>query len=150
MGFSTNEPGVLTLAGFKNYYFLMADFGYHVYADIYLATAQSVMDKPALLAAFLKAERDGWSYNLAHPSVGTALTAKLYEKKEGFATNQQALENVAQKALMVTPYTKSHGLFSMSAADINANLATLKFASKLGTDYYTKPDLFDTSILEMI
>jgi ABC-type nitrate/sulfonate/bicarbonate transport system substrate-binding protein len=150
MGFSTNEPGVLTLAGFDNYYYLMANFKYHVYADVYIATTKSIKDKPAELAAFLSAERKGWAYDVKSPSVGTALTTKLYQKKEGFSAKQQGLENVAQKALIVTPYTSAHGLFAMNPDDITANLTTLKFAADLGTAYYTKRDLFDTSILAMV
>jgi ABC-type nitrate/sulfonate/bicarbonate transport system substrate-binding protein len=151
MGFSTNEPTVLTLAGFKNYSFLMAKFGYHVYADVYETTTAALKnDKPELIA-FMKAEEKGWAEDIAHPNVGDALTDKLYEKKLGFSAAQQALENKAQRALMVTPYTNAHGLFSMSAADIAQNIATFKIAAKAtNTTYDTSKSLFNTSIIDAV
>lgn len=151
MGFITNEPGVLKLAGFDNYAFLMADFGYHVYADVYIATVDAIKNHKKDLARFLKGELEGWMLDLAKPAVGTALTAKRYEKALGFSTRQQSLENVAQAPLILTPYTKAHGLFAMDPVDVAKNLATLRFASGHGTTkYYTGKDLFDSSILDAI
>jgi ABC-type nitrate/sulfonate/bicarbonate transport system substrate-binding protein len=149
MGFATNEPGVLTLAGYKNYYFLMSSFGYHVYADVYVTTINDIKNDKAELVAFMKSEIAGWSQDIADPTKGDTLTDSLYEKKLGFSASQQALENSAQIPLIVTPYTKAHGLFSMSAADIAENIATLKFAQSQGiAKYYTNPNLFDMSILD--
>lgn len=150
MGFITNEPGVLTLAGFKNHTFLMADFGYHVYADVYIATVDSLKHRKQELAAFLKGEREGWARDIADTTIGTDLTYQLYGKKLALSKKQQQLENAAQTKLIVTPYTKSHGLFAMNPADISKNLATLSFASTPAAPYYTRRDLFDSSILEMI
>lgn len=148
MGFITNEPGVLKLSGFDNYAFLMADFGYHVYADVYIATVDAIKHHKAELVAFLKGEREGWALDLTKPALGTALTTKRYQKSQGFSPKQQAIENVAQASLIVTSYTKRHGLFAMDPVDIAKNLATLRFASHHGTTtYYTGKDLFDTSIL---
>jgi ABC-type nitrate/sulfonate/bicarbonate transport system substrate-binding protein len=151
MGFITNEPGVLTLAGFPNYSYLMADFGYHIYADVYIATVDAIKNSKKELVAFMQGELQGWTLDVEKPAVGTALTTKLYQKAQGFSPKQQALENKAQAALIVTPYTTKHGLFTMNPVDIAKNLAVLKFASGHGTTkYYTGKDLFDTSILEAL
>jgi ABC-type nitrate/sulfonate/bicarbonate transport system substrate-binding protein len=151
MGFSTNEPGVLKLDGFKNYFFLMSSFGYHVYADVYVTTDSALKHNRAQLIAFMKAEKAGWEYDLAHPSVGTALTVKRYQSAQGFSDKQQALENTAQKALIKTPYTDAHGIFAMSRTDIAENIATLKFAQSQGiAKYATSKSLFDTSIIDAI
>jgi len=148
MGFITNEPGVLTLSGFDNSTFLMADFGYHVYADVYIATVDAIKNQKKELVAFLQGERDGWMLDLEKPAEGTALTVELYQKSQGFSAKQQGLENIAQKDLILTSYTEKHGLFAMNPVDIAKNLATLRFASGQGpTKYYTEKDLFDTSIL---
>ncbi|HEY5273899.1 MAG TPA: ABC transporter substrate-binding protein [Acidimicrobiales bacterium] len=149
MGFSTNEPGVLTLAGFKNYSFLMSNFGYHVYADVYETSVSDIATHRSELVAFMKSELEGWKYDISAPAAGTHLTVVRYESKLGFSSKQQSLENKAQLKLIVTPYTTAHGLFSMSPADIAANIATLKFAQSTGVaTYYTNPDLFDGSILK--
>jgi ABC-type nitrate/sulfonate/bicarbonate transport system substrate-binding protein len=149
MGFSTNEPGVLTLAGFKNHSFLMSNFGYHVYADVYETSVSDIATHRAELVAFMKSEIQGWTYDISAPAAGTHLTVVRYEKKLGFSSKQQSLENKAQIKLIVTPYTKANGLFSMSPGDIAANIATLKFAQSQGVaTYYTNPNLFDGSILK--
>ncbi len=140
---------MLTLAGFKNYSFLMSKFGYHVYADVYVTTTTAIKDDRPELVAFMKGELEGWTKDLANPGVGTALAVKEYEKKLGFSTAQQALENKAQKQLIVTPDTEKYGLFTMSRADIAQNLATLKFAQADGiAKYYTNSDLFYGGILK--
>lgn len=149
MGFSTNEPGVLTLAGFKNYSFLMSKFGYHVYADVYVTTVNAIKTHKAELVAFMKAELEGWKLDTADPAKGTDLTVERYAKALGFSAKQQALENKAQVSLIVTPYTTANGLFAMSPKDIAANIKTLKFAQGQGQGpYYTNTNLFDNSILK--
>jgi hypothetical protein len=117
MGFSTNEPGVLTLAGFKNYSFLMANFGYHVYADVYETSVSDIATHRAALVDFMKSEIQGWTYDISAPAAGTHLTVVRYEKKLGFQLQAAvAREQVAQLKLIETPYTKAHGLFTMSPA----------------------------------
>jgi ABC-type nitrate/sulfonate/bicarbonate transport system substrate-binding protein len=151
MGFITNEPTVLQLSGFDVHTFLLADFGYEVYADIYETTSSAIKNNKDELVAFLKAERDGWSADLASPAAGLDLTMSLYGKKLGLSAKQQGLENTAQLALIKTPYTEANGLFAMDPGDIAKNLATLELASskKIGK-YYTKADLFDDSILKAL
>lgn len=151
MGFVTNEVTVLELSGFPVYNFLLADFGYEVYADIYETTSAAIAHHKDLLVEFLRAEREGWSADIASPSAGLGVTMSVYGKKLGLSAKQQRLENSAQIGLIKTPYTEKNGLFAMSPDDIAKNLATLKLASskKIG-NYYTKADLFDDSILKAL
>jgi ABC-type nitrate/sulfonate/bicarbonate transport system substrate-binding protein len=151
MGFITNEPTVLELGGFPVHTFLLAEFGYEVYADIYETTSSAITEHKDELVEFLRAERQGWEADIANPAAGLALTMSTYGKKLGLDDKQQGLENKAQLALMKTAYTKSNGLFAMDPADIAKNLATLEFAkSKKIGNYYTKADLFDDSILKAL
>jgi len=151
MGFVTNEVTVLELSGFPVHWFLIADYGYEVYADIYETTSKAIAEHKDELVEFMRAEREGWGYDVAHPAAGLDITMSTYGKKLGLSAKQQSLENSNQLALIDTPYTKTSGLFSMSPEGIAANLATLKLASskKIGS-YYTKPDLFDDSVLKAI
>jgi ABC-type nitrate/sulfonate/bicarbonate transport system substrate-binding protein len=151
MGFVTNEPTVLELSGFPVYTFLLADFGYEVYADIYETTSSAIANNKEELVEFLRAEREGWQHDLNNPKTGLAVTMARYGKKLGLSDKQQGLENLAQLALIETPYTKSEGLFAMNPDDIASNLKTLNLAAskKIGS-YYTKPDLFDDSILKAL
>jgi ABC-type nitrate/sulfonate/bicarbonate transport system substrate-binding protein len=151
MGFITNEPTVLELSGFPVHTFLLADFGYEVYADIYETTASAIAQHKEELVEFLRAEREGWEADIASPAAGLNLTMSLYGKTLGLSDKQQGLENTAQLALIKTPYTETNGLFAMNPDDISKNIATLQLASskKIG-NYYTKPDLFDDSILKAL
>jgi ABC-type nitrate/sulfonate/bicarbonate transport system substrate-binding protein len=151
MGFITNEPTVLELSGFPVSTFLLADFGYEVYADIYETTSAAIAGHKEELVEFLRAEREGWSADLADPAAGLSLTMSLYGGKLGLSDKQQGLENTAQLALIKTPYTEANGLFAMNPDDIAKNIATLQLAqSKKIGNYYTKPDLFDDSILKAL
>jgi ABC-type nitrate/sulfonate/bicarbonate transport system substrate-binding protein len=151
MGFITNEPTILELAGFPVYSFLMADFGYEVYADIYETTSAAIANNKEELVEFLKAERAGWEADIADPAAGLNITMSLYGTTQGLSAKQQKLENNAQLPLIKTPYTEKKGIFAMDPEDIAKNLSTLKLAqSKKIGQYYTKADLFDDSILKAL
>jgi ABC-type nitrate/sulfonate/bicarbonate transport system substrate-binding protein len=151
MGFITNEPTILELAGFPVYSFLMAEFGYEVYADIYETTSAAIANNKEELVEFLKAERAGWEADIADPSAGLDLTMSLYGTTQGLSAKQQKLENDAQIPLIKTPYTEKNGIFAMNPEDIAKNLSTLTLAqSKKIGQYYTKADLFDDSILKAL
>jgi ABC-type nitrate/sulfonate/bicarbonate transport system substrate-binding protein len=151
MGFITNEPTVLELSGFEVSTFLLASFGYEVYADIYETTSSAIANNKEELVEFLRAEREGWETDLSSPATGLNLTMSLYGKKLGLDAKQQGLENSAQLALIKTTYTEKNGLFAMNPEDVAKNLSTLELASskKIG-NYYTKADLFDDSILKAL
>jgi len=151
MGFITNEPTVLELSGFPVHTFLLADFGYEVYADIYETTSTAIAQHKDELVEFLRAEREGWQADIDKPAAGLSVTLARYGKKLGLSPKQQGLENTAQLALVSTPYTEKAGLFSMDPADIANNIKTLRLANskKIG-NYYTQPDLFDDSILKAL
>lgn len=123
---------------------LLADFGYDIYADIYLATEETIAKQADVLVRFLRAERQGWTWDESHIDSGATLFEK-YFSANGLASDQQILENKTQMKLMVTPYTEAHGLFSMSPADIDKNVSTLQVAG-----ISASPSLFDTSILSML
>jgi ABC-type nitrate/sulfonate/bicarbonate transport system substrate-binding protein len=151
MGFITNEPTILELAGFPVHSFLMADFGYEVYADIYETTSSAIATQKDVLVAFMEAERQGWEADVANPAAGLALTMSLYGTTNGLSQKQQKLENNAQLPLIKTAYTEKNGLFAMDPADIAKNISTLKYAQSKGiAKYYTKADLFDDSILKAL
>jgi len=124
MGFITDEPEELAVKGVKTYAFLFADFGYAIYSDLYEVTEGTLDTKEEELVAFLKAEKEGWTYNFAHLQIGTDV-AMTFAKSSGLQESQQLLENEAQKQLFYTPYTEKHGMFTMAPADIEANIKTL-------------------------
>jgi ABC-type nitrate/sulfonate/bicarbonate transport system substrate-binding protein len=124
LGFTTSEPGQLAVKGVKTHQFLFADFGYAIYSDIYEVTEESLATKEEELVAFMKAEKAGWAYDIANVTEGTKV-ALTYAKSSGLSYDQQLLENKSQMPLLLTSYTKEHGLFTMNPADIEANIKTL-------------------------
>ena len=76
-------------------------------------------------------------WNIPQISTGDLLRANVAEgtkvaltfaKSSGLSYKQQLLENQSQMPLLLTPYTKQHGIFSMDPADIEANVKTLAVA----------------------
>lgn len=124
LGFITSEPGQLEVKGVKVSTFLLADFGYSVYTDVYEVTDDTLKNKQKELVAFMKAEKQGWTYNFNHIQQGTDV-AMQYATSSGLQPSQQLLENQAQKPLFYTPYTEAHGLFTMNPLDIETNIKTL-------------------------
>jgi ABC-type nitrate/sulfonate/bicarbonate transport system substrate-binding protein len=141
----TDEPSILELKGIKTHTYLFADFKYDVYADCYVTTEDTLATKSDLLVGFLKAERQGWQYDLDHPQEGTDLQVKLYGKKLGTDPAQAAAINLAQKQLILTDTTKDKGLFWIDAAEVDANVRTLAVGG-----ITTTKELFTTEILDKL
>jgi ABC-type nitrate/sulfonate/bicarbonate transport system substrate-binding protein len=141
----TDEPSILELKGIKTHTYLFADFKYDVYADCYVTTEENLATKTDLLVGFLKAERQGWQYDLDHPQEGTDLQLKLYGQKLGTDPKQAQAINIAQQQLILTPTTKEKGLFWIDDAEVEANVKTLAVAG-----IATTKDLFTTEVLEKL
>lgn len=77
MGYSTNEPGVLQLKGFKTYSLLRSDYGYHVFGDVDVTTVSDIKNHRSELVNFMKGEIAGWKADLADPAKGTGLTVEI-------------------------------------------------------------------------
>jgi ABC-type nitrate/sulfonate/bicarbonate transport system substrate-binding protein len=144
--FITNEPNELRSKGFKVTTFLLADEGYPLVSETYMATTQSISSSPNTLKAFLIAEIKGWKDSIADPALGATLTVNTYGKGLGLTIPEQTLESTTQNALILTPDTKKNGLFTVTDALVEENLKTL--AS--GGIKITASQLFDFSILESV
>jgi ABC-type nitrate/sulfonate/bicarbonate transport system substrate-binding protein len=138
--FITNEPNELRAKGFKVATFLLADQGYPLVSETYFTTTDT------LVKAFLTAEIKGWKDSIADPKLGATLTVDTYGKGLGLTIPEQTQESVTQNTLILTPYTKANGLFTVSPALVEANLKTLA----TGGTKLTAAQLFDFSILESI
>jgi ABC-type nitrate/sulfonate/bicarbonate transport system substrate-binding protein len=144
--FITNEPNELESQGFKVSTFLLADYGYPLVSETYMATTATISSKPAALKAFLMAELKGWKDNIADPKLGATLTVNTYGKGLGLAIPEQTLEAEAENKLILNADTTKNGLFTVTDALIEANLKTLA----IGGLKLTSSQLFDLSLLEEI
>lgn len=146
VAFSTNEPIVLEMRGVAVHTFLFDDFGYHLFADTYCATEDAIANERDKIKAFLTGEVRGWQVQVAQPSVGVDLAVSTFGKSQSLDQDQQTREAQAQNLLIADADTKAHGLLTMTADKIAANITTLA----AGGIHTTADDLFDTSIIDEI
>ncbi len=144
--FITNEPIELTAQGFKVTTFLLADQGYPLVSETYMATTASIKSSPEALKGFLMGEIMGWKDNIADPKLGATLTVDTYGKGLGLAVGEQTQECIAENKLILNSDTTKNGLFTCTDALIEANLKTLA----VGGLKLTASQLFNLSLLEEI
>jgi len=144
--FITNEPIELASQGFKVTTFLLADQGYPLVSETYMATTESIKSNPAALKAFLIGEIKGWKENIADPTYGAQLTVDVYGKGLGLTVPEQTQESIAENKLILNADTTKNGLFTCTDTLIEENLKTLA----IGGLKLTASQLFDLSLLEEI
>jgi ABC-type nitrate/sulfonate/bicarbonate transport system substrate-binding protein len=142
----TNEPNELESQGFKVTTFLLADYGYPLVSETYMATTATISSKPDVLKGFLLAEIKGWKDNITNPALGATLTVTKYGKGLGLAIPEQTLESAAQNKLILNADTTANGLFTITPTLIEENLKTLA----QGGLELTSSQLFDLSLIEEI
>jgi ABC-type nitrate/sulfonate/bicarbonate transport system substrate-binding protein len=142
MTFVTETVPFMEAQHLKSHSFLFDDYGYHVYNDCPFTTETVLRERHDDLVDWLRATIKGWQYQNTHVSAGVDLVVSKYGKSQGLTVANQKLQAEEQLPLMVTPTTKSHGLFWMADSDIEANVSTI---SRLGIKA-TKA-AFDTTVL---
>ena len=77
-GYLSSEPfAVEKAAGFKPSVFLLSDYGWPAYSTNVVCMEKTVKERPAAVAAFVKATMEGWkSYLTGDPSPANALIKK--------------------------------------------------------------------------
>ncbi|MCU1427403.1 MAG: transporter substrate-binding protein [Actinomycetia bacterium] len=141
--FFTNEPNLLKVKGVPTHYFLLADYGYPLVSETYVVAKKSLASDRDKIKAMFKADVQGWFENFKDPAAGATLAAKTYGKDLGLTVAEQTLESKAENTVILTSSTATEGLFTISPALLDENIATLKLA---GIDI-TKDELFDMSVL---
>ena len=145
MSFLTNQPIQLELKGIANTSFLLSDFGYIEWADCLVVREDSLADpaKRKQLVGIVRATVRGWQDAVTDPKRGATLAVTKYGKS--FNLDQHTQELIAAKLapLVATPESEKNGLFTMSKAGIDANIAAIQAVGV----HVTADDLFDTSIL---
>jgi len=144
--FITNEPIELASQGFKVTTFLLADQGYPLVSETYMATTDTIKSNPAAVKGFLMAEIMGWKDNISDPKYGATLTVDTYGKGLGLAIPEQTQECVAENKLILNADTTKNGLFTCTDTLIEENLKTLA----IGGLTLTSSQLFNLSLLAEI
>ncbi len=139
--FVTNIPYTIRLTGHKPTSFLLADFNFPMFMDTVVVREETLLEKRRELVSFLRASRLGWDEN--HKDINTYPEAfiRTYFKDTGRTVDNEKYFNAQQKPLIESPT----GVFSMSDADIDATIETLRRIGLRATR-----DVFVTSLLDEI
>ncbi|MFN4157796.1 MAG: ABC transporter substrate-binding protein [Gemmobacter sp.] len=141
---ATDLPIAMARQGIPSRTMLMADHGYALHSQTYIATTDAIATRRADLVALLRGEALGWMDYLADPAAAAALTVAAYPD-QGLDLSTQALQAEAQVPLMFSDLTARHGFGWFTEETVAANIETLALLGRSVT-----PDLWDRSILEEV
>jgi ABC-type nitrate/sulfonate/bicarbonate transport system substrate-binding protein len=140
----TDLPVAMSQNGIENRTMLMADHGYAVHSQTYIATTDSIANRRADLVALLKGEVQGWNDYLTDPAAAAALTVAAYPD-QGLDLPTQVMQAERQVPLMFSDLTAQNGFGWFTDDTVAANIETLALLGRTVT-----PDLWDRSILEEV
>lgn len=140
----TDLPVAMTIQGIDNVTMLMADHGYAVHSQTYIATTDSIANRRADLVAMLKGEVMGWSEYQTDPDAAASLTVDMFPDA-GLDLPTQVLQARRQVPLMFSDLTNANGFGWFTQETVAKNVETLAL---LGRD--VSATLWDRSILEEV
>ena len=140
----TDLPVAMTMKGIDNVTMLMADHGYALHSQTYIATDDSLKTRRADLVALMTGEVRGWTDYHADPKAAAKLTVEMFPDA-GLDLPTQELQAARQVPLMFSDLTEAHGFGAWTDATVAANIATLALLGRRVT-----PDLWDRSILDEV
>jgi NitT/TauT family transport system substrate-binding protein len=140
----TDLPVAMAIRGIESVTMLMADHGYAVHSQTYIATDDSLASRRAELVALMKGEVRGWNAYREDTAAAAALTMELYPDA-GLDLPTQELQAERQVPLMFSDLTDRFGFGWWTDETVAANIETLALLGRTVT-----PDLWDRSILEEV
>lgn len=140
----TDLPVAMAIQGIEARTMLMADHGYALHSQTYIATEDSLAHRREALVALMAGEARGWEACRADSDAAAELTVALFPDA-GLDLPTQKLQARRQLPLMFSGLTETHGFGWWSDEAVEANIRTL---SLLGRE--VTPALWDRSILEAV
>lgn len=140
----TDLPVAMTVQEIDNTTMLMADHGYALHSQTYIATEDALATRRDDLVALLRGEVMGWNDFLADTDAAAALTTQMFPDA-GLDLATQKLQAARQVPLMFSDLTAENGFGWFTDETIAANIETLAL---LGRDVPT--DLWDRTLLEQV
>lgn len=139
---ATDLPVAMEIQGVENVTMLLADHGYSVHSQTYIATEDSLANRRDELVGLLRGEIRGWEDYQASPEAAAELTVAMFPDA-GLDLATQKLQAERQVPLMFSDLTEAHGFGWFTEETVAANVETLALLGKP-----VSPDLWDRSILE--
>ena len=140
----TDLPVAMAMQDVESLTMLMADHGYAVHSQTYIATEDSLTNRRAELIALLAGEVRGWGAYREDTEAAAALTVGMFPDA-GLDLPTQELQARRQVPLMFSELTDENGFGWWTDDTVAANIETLALLGRRVT-----PDLWDRSILEEI
>lgn len=140
----TDLPVAMAINGIDARTMLMADHGYAVHSQTYIATEDSLRDRRAELVALMSGEARGWDAYRGDTDAAAELTVQMFPDA-GLDLPTQKLQAERQVPLMFSDLTDQHGFGWFSDDSVQANIETLALLGREVT-----PQLWDRSILEEV
>lgn len=140
----TDLPVAMTVQGVKAETMLMADHGYALHSQTYIATDDSIANRRADLVALMNGEAKGWDAYHQDTDAAADLTVAMFPDA-GMDLATQKLQAERQVPLMFSDLTQANGFGWWTDDAVEANIRTLAL---LGRD--VTPELWDRSILEEV
>lgn len=140
----TDLPVAMAIQGIQAETMLMADHGYAMHSQTYIATDDSLARRRPELVALMRGELRGWEAFRADTAAAAELTVAMFPDA-GMDLPTQKLQADRQVPLMFSDLTDAHGFGWWSDESVEANIRTLAALGRQVT-----PELWDRSILEEI
>lgn len=140
----TDLPVAMAVQGVESETMLLADHGYVLHSQTYIATEDSLASRRADLVAMMAGEIRGWETCRADTDAAADLTLRMFPDA-GLDGAMQRMQARRQIPLMFSDLTDARGFGWWTDEGVEANIRTL---SAMGRE--VRPDLWDRSILEEI
>lgn len=140
----TDLPVAMAIQGVESVTMLMADFGYAVHSQTYIATDDSIANRREDLVNLMRGEVMGWNDYLADPAAAAALTIEAYPD-QGLDLATQEMQAERQIPLMFSELTEANGFGWFTDETVAQNIETLALLGRT-----VSPELWDRSILEEV
>ena len=140
----TDLPVAMAIQGIDSVTMLMADYGYAVHSQTYIATEDSLANRREDLVALMSGEVRGWEAYQQDTDAAAELTLEMYPDA-GLDLETQKLQAARQVPFMFSDLTEANGFGWWTDETVAANIETLALLGRTVT-----PDLWDRSILEEV
>ncbi len=140
----TDLPVAMIMQGIEPVTMLMADYGYAVHSQTYIATEDSLANRRDDLVGLLRGEVMGWNDYQENTDAAAELTVEKYPDA-GLDLETQKLQAERQVPLMFSDLTEANGFGWWTDDAVAANIETLALLGREVT-----PELWDRSILEEV
>jgi ABC-type nitrate/sulfonate/bicarbonate transport system substrate-binding protein len=143
--FQTNQPIALEAEGIETVTWLLADYGYNLFADAFFVTEETLADDEArdTVVRFLRATRRGWEDALADPAAAAQIVVEEFGADLDLDLDNQTATLQAFVPLIATDEIADQGLFWMTDESVAANIETMQ-----SVEIEVDESLFTNELLE--